>query len=69
MNPRHPNVGTIGHIDHGPARMQASPADHRMYALMEASLLPPPTHWPPRLTRMALAVRMGTTRMLLERRP
>ncbi len=30
--------------------------------------LPPPTHWPPRPTRMAIAIRLGITRMLLENR-
>lgn len=59
MNPNHPNVGTVGHID-----------NHSMNGLVAGLYrLPPPSHWPPRLTRMALAVRMGTTRMLLERRP
>lgn len=65
----HPNVGTVGHIDHGQARMLPTPADSRLYAMMDLAQLPPPKHWPPRLTRMALAVRMGITRMLLERRP
>lgn len=28
-----------------------------------------PTHWPPRITRLCLSVRLGITRLLLERRP
>ena len=28
----------------------------------------PPTHWPPRINRMCLAVRLGITRWLLEAR-
>lgn len=68
MNPRHPNVGTIGHIDHGQKAEAFGAWLERMEAMPE-NIPFKPTHWPPRLTRMALAVRMGTTRMLLERRP
>lgn len=27
-----------------------------------------PSHWPPRPTRLSIAIRLGITRMLLERR-
>ena len=67
MNPRYPNVGTIGHVDQDPIRRAWF--DAAMQQLADAPVQFKPTHWPPRLTRMALAVRMGTTRMLLERRP
>jgi hypothetical protein len=79
MNPHHPNVGTIGHIDMQPIR-QGDPIpramqrfaptadDSRLHALLDLGQLPPPKHWPPRPTRMTLAVRLGITRLLLERR-
>lgn len=69
MNPRHPNVGTLGHIDHGQLRAPIVEGNSIRDLIEAGQLLPPPKHWPPRLTRMALAVRMGITRMLLERRP
>lgn len=31
--------------------------------------LRPPSHWPPRITRLCLSVRLGITRLLLERHP
>jgi hypothetical protein len=70
----HPNVGTIGHIDLGQKPGQvlfnAPPAMvDDLNRLLSDPVPFKPTHWPPRLTRMALAVRLGTTRMLLERRP
>lgn len=68
MNPRHPIVGTLDHIDLGQLRAPIVEGSS-IRDLIDAGQLPPPKHWPPRLTRMALAVRLGTTRMLLERRP
>ena len=37
-------------------------------AELASSGLAKPTHWPPRITRMCLAVRLGITRWLLEAR-
>lgn len=79
MNPHHPNVGTIDHIDHSRAKAFAdalhsigsADQDPRLIRDWERSVAQQafkPSHWPPRLTRMALAVRLGTTRMLLERK-
>lgn len=43
-----------------------------MQLAREPATFPPkfnPSHWPPRPTRMCLAVRLGITRILLEARP
>lgn len=62
----YPNVGTAGHIDHG-QRARADAFAESIQKIANEPVLFKPTHWPPRLTRMTLAVRLGITRLLLER--
>jgi hypothetical protein len=37
-------------------------------SIAQPAVLPPPSHWPPRITRLCLSVRLGITRLLLERK-
>lgn len=44
-------------------------AFERLVTSIEQPAVPfAPTHWPPRVTRMCLSVRLGITRLLLEHR-
>lgn len=57
------NVGTVGHVD---IAARALVFEHLITSIEPPAVLPPPSHWPPRPTRMCLAVRLGITRILLE---
>lgn len=46
----------------------ATAAPHIVARRME-TVIAAPSHWPPRPTRLSIAIRLGITRLLLERRP
>jgi hypothetical protein len=47
---------------------KANAFERMITSITPTEVLRPPSHWPPRITRLCLSVRLGITRLLLERR-
>ncbi|WP_443698599.1 hypothetical protein [Pseudomonas sp.] len=48
--------------------VRANAFERMITSIEQPAVLPPPSHWPPRITRLCLSVRLGITRLLLERK-